>query len=114
MRVTAERVAPLDAPGACETVASDDDSNLLVSIRTKGAFRYAGGQWKLVAASPYPTGAGEYWTHLAASGGQMALAIEAKPVVDRANTKGSDMKSTRNAPTALWILKDGRFAPVDF
>ena len=74
----------------------------------------AGGQWTLVAASPYPSGAGEYWTHLAASGGQMALAIEAKPVVDRAKTKGPDMKFTRNAPTSLRILKDGSFVPVRF
>jgi hypothetical protein len=32
IRVTKEHVAPLDAPGACEAVATDDNLNLLVSL----------------------------------------------------------------------------------
>ena len=114
IRVTMERVSPLDAPGACEAVGSDDDLNLLVSIRTKGVFRYAQGKWTLIAGSPYPSGAGDYWTHLAASRGQLAVAIDAKPVVDRQHSSGTDMRFVRNAPTSLWVIKDGDFAPVAF
>jgi hypothetical protein len=107
IRVTTERAAPLDAPGACEAVANDDAMNLLVSIRSKGVYKYADGKWTLVAATPYPSGAGEYWTFLATSRGQLALAIDGKPV-------GADIGFFRNAPTSLWILKGGNFARVVF
>lgn len=114
IRVTKERVTPLDAPGACETVASDDDSNLLVSIKSKGVFEYAQGKWRLVADSPYPSGVGEYWVHLSASFGQLALAIDAKPVVEPVHSTSSDMRFVTNAPTSLWMLKDGSFSRVAF
>jgi hypothetical protein len=114
IRVTKERVAPLDAPGPCEVVATDDDSALLVAIKSKGIFRRTEGQWMLVAESPYPTGSGEYWTHLSASSGQLAIAIDARPVIDPQHTSGVDMHFVRNAPTSLWILKDGKFALVEF
>jgi len=114
IRVTKERVAPMDAPGACEAVATDDNLNLLVAIKSKGVFRHAQGQWTLVAESPYPTGVGEYWTHLSASSGQLAIAIDARPVVDPHYSSGMDMRFVRNAPTSLWVLKDGKFALVEF
>jgi hypothetical protein len=114
IRVTKERVAPLDAPGACEAVATDDNLNLLVSIKTKGIFRHTQGQWTLVAESPYPTAVGEYWTHLSASSGQLAIAIDAQPVVDPQHSSGVDMHFVQNAPTSLWVLKDGKFALVEF
>ncbi len=113
VRVTKERVASLDAPGACEAVTTDDNLNLLVSIKSKGIFRYTGGQWMLVAESPYPTGSGEYWTHLSASTGQLAIAIDASPVVDPQYPSGN-MHFVRNAPTSLWVLKDGKLALVEF
>jgi hypothetical protein len=114
IRVTKERVAPLDAPGACEAVATDDNLNLLVSIKTKGIFRHTQGQWTLVAESPYPTAVGEYWTHLSGSSGQLAIAIDARLVVDPQHSSGVDMHFVRNAPTSLWVLKDGKFALVEF
>jgi hypothetical protein len=114
IRVTKERVAPLDAPGACEAVAADDNLNLLATIKSKGIFRHTQGRWTLVAESPYPTGAGEYWTHLSASFGQLAMAIDAQPVVDPQYSSGGDMHFVRNAPTSLWVLKDGKFALVEF
>lgn len=114
IRVTEERVAPLETPGACEAVASDENLNLIVSIKTKGVFRYARGQWTLIAESPYPSGAGDYWIHLSASSGQLALAIEAQPVVDPHYSDTMHMHFVKNAPTGLWVLKDGKFALVDF
>jgi hypothetical protein len=114
IRVTKEHVGPLEAPGACETVSSDDNSNLLVSIKSKGIFRYTDGKWMLVARSPYPGAAGEYWTHVSAFSGQLAVAIDGKPVIDSQYSSGSDMHFTRNAPTTLWVLRDGNFAAVPF
>jgi hypothetical protein len=114
IRVTKEHVAPLEAPGSCETVSSDDDSNLLVSIRSKGIFRYRDGKWMLLATSPYPGAAGEYWTYLSASSGQLAVAIDGKPVTDSQHSSGSDMHFTRNAPTSLWVFRDGSFSTVSF
>ena len=113
-RITDQANAQLSAPGPCESVSADDDSNLLVSIRTKGVFRYAMGKWTLVAASPYPSGEGEYWTHMSASSGQLALALDGKPVVDKEHSSGSQMHFVQNAPTSLWVLKDGRFSQVAF
>ena len=114
IRVTKERVAPMDAPGACEAVATDDNLNLLASIKGKGIFRYAQGEWTLVADSPYPSGVGEYWTHLSAASGQLAIAIDGRPVVDPQRASGTDMHFVRNAPTSLWVLKDGKFSVVEF
>jgi hypothetical protein len=113
VRVTKQRVDPLDAPGECEAVATDEDLNLLVSIKSKGIFRYTQGQWTLLAESPYPTGAGEYWTHLSVASGQLAIAIDAQPVVDPQSSGGVDMHFYRNAPTSLWVLKGGKFSLVD-
>jgi hypothetical protein len=114
IRVTEERVAPLDTPGPCEAVATDDNLNLLVTIKSKGIFRHTQGHWMLIAESPYPTAVGEYWTHLSASSGQLAIAIDARPVVDPQYSSGRDMHFVRNAPTSLWVLKDGKFALVEF
>jgi hypothetical protein len=104
----------MDAPGACEAVATDDNLNLLASIKGKGIFRYAQGEWTLVADSPYPSGVGEYWTHLSAASGQLAIAIDGRPVVDPQRASGTDMHFVRNAPTSLWVLKDGKFSVVEF
>jgi hypothetical protein len=114
IRITREQVAPMDAPGACEAVATDDNLNLLAAIKSKGIFRHSQGQWILVAESPYPTGVGEYWTHLSASSSQLAIAIDGRPVVDPQHSSGTDMRFVRNAPTSLWVLKDGKFALVEF
>jgi hypothetical protein len=114
IRVTKERVVPMGAPGACDAVATDDDLNLLAAIKGKGIFRYTRGEWTLVADSPYPSGAGDYWTHLSASSGQLAIAIDGRPVVDPQHATGTDMHFVRNAPTSLWALKDGKFSVVEF
>lgn len=114
IRVTKERVAPMDAPGACEAVATDDDLNLLAAIKGKGIFRYTQGEWTLVADSPYPSGAGEYWTHVSAASGQLAIAIDGRPVIDPQKASRTDMHFVRNAPTSLWVLKDGKFSVVEF
>jgi hypothetical protein len=113
-RITETGDTQLGTPGPCECVTADDDSNLLVSIRSKGVFRYAGGKWTLAASSPYPSGEGEYWAHLSASSGQLALAIDGKPVVDKQSSSGSQMRFVQNAPTSLWVLKEGTFSPVAF
>jgi hypothetical protein len=114
IRVTKERVARMDAPGACDAVAADENMNLLAAIKGKGVFRYTQGQWTLVADSPYPSGVGEYWTHLAASSGELAIAIDGRPVIDPQHPSGTDMHFVRNAPTSLWAMKDGKFALVEF
>ncbi len=114
VRVTKERVAPLDAPGTCEAVATDEDLNLLVSIKNKGIFQYTQGQWTLIGESPYPTDAGEYWTHLSVASGQLAIAIDAQPVADPQSSGGIGMRFYRNAPTSLWVLKAGKFSVVEF
>jgi hypothetical protein len=114
IQVTKEHVAPLEGPGSCETISSDDNSNLLVSIRSKGIFRYTDGKWVLLARSPYPGAGGEYWTYVSASSGQLAVAIDGKPVIDSPHSSGSDMHFTQNAPTSLWVFRDGNFAAVSF
>lgn len=113
-QITAQSVGQLSAPGPCESLSVDDDSNLLVSVRRKGVFRYATGKWILVAASPYPSGEGEYWTHLSASSTQLAIAVDGKPVVDKEHSSGSQLRFIQNAPTSLWVFKDGSFSPVGF
>lgn len=114
LRVTTERVAPLDAPGSCEALAADDDFSLFVSIKSQGVFRYTEDQWTLVAQSPYPSGSGEYWARMAVSHGQLAFAIDAKPVIAPGYSGGLDMHFVQNAPTSLWVLVNGKFAPVSF
>jgi hypothetical protein len=114
IRVTTEHVAPLEAPGSCETVSSDGSSNLLASIRSKGIFRYAEGKWMLLAGSPYASGAGKYWTYVSASSGQLAVAIDGQPVIDSQRSRGSDVRFIQNAPTSLWVLRNGTFVPVSF
>jgi hypothetical protein len=68
------------------------DWSLVVSIRGKGVYRFTKKEWSLIAGSPYPSAAGEYWTYLSASGGKLALAINAKPVVDSKNSRDSDLR----------------------
>jgi hypothetical protein len=114
LKVTKEQIAPFDAPGPCETVASGEDQSVLASIKGKGIFRYAQGQWTLLAESPYASGAGDYWTYLAAEPGQIALALNGKPVVDHERTSGSDMRFKQNAPTNLWVSTQGKLNPVQF
>lgn len=111
---TGEHVTLLSTPGPCEEISTDEESNLIVSVKNKGVFRYARGNWTLLAVSPYPSGDGEYWTHLSATAGQLALALDAKPVVDRQHSEGRNMHFTRDAPTALWVLTNGEFSRVTF
>ena len=113
-QITAQSVAQLSSPGPCESASVDDDSNLLVSTKTKGVFRYATDKWTLLAASPYPSGEGEYWTHLSASSTQLAIALAGKPVVVKEHSSGAQLHFIQNAPTSLWVLKDGSFSPVVF
>ena len=115
IRVTTQEVSPVKTPGSCETVSSDHEMNLLVSIKTKGIFKYSQDDtWTLLAPSPYPSGDGEYWSFIADSNGQLAFAMEAQPVVDQEHSAGRDMKFIQNAPTALWVAKEGHFIPVAF
>jgi hypothetical protein len=114
IRVTNGHVVPLEAPGSCEAVSTDEDLNLLVSITSKGIFRYAEEKWMLLAEAPYPSGAGKYWTHISASSGQLAVAIDGQPVIERQHLSGSDIRFFQNAPTSLWVLRDGKFVAVSF
>jgi hypothetical protein len=115
IRVTTQEVSSVKTPGSCETVSSDHEMNLLISIKTKGIFKYSrDNSWTLIAPSPYQSGDGEYWSHIAESKGQLAFAIEAQPVADHEHSAGRDMKFVQNAPNALWVSKDGHFIPVTF
>jgi len=98
LRVTAQEISLVDTPDACEPLATGPGGVLLGSFRTKGVYQSNGASWKLKANHPYPSGQGEYWTHLSASGDQMALIIEAMP--------GSP------APKSLWVSHDDNFLPV--
>lgn len=98
LRVTTQAISLVDTPDACETLAIGPGDVLLGSFRTKGVYQSDGVSWKLQAIHPYPSGAGQYWTHLSASGKQMALMIEAMP--------GSA------APTSLWVSHGNNFLPV--
>lgn len=111
LRVTTERLAKLDTPGECEALASAS-GKLVAAFRRKGIYQYEDGQWHLLGAHPYPSGDGEYWSHLAADGTKLSYAITPKPVVDSKSSGGADMKFTRNAPRALWVLRGTEFQQV--
>lgn len=112
IQATKDRVSEVATEGPCKTVANDEAGNLLVGVRSKGIFRYAAGSWDKIAG--FGAGAGSYWFHLAAEGAQAAVAIEGKPIIDRANTHGSDMRFVTDTQPALYTLSDGRFVPVGF
>lgn len=112
LKVTPQVISRLDTPGECETLATDESQILLASFRGKGIYEYAG-DWRLLAAHPYPTGRGEYWAHLSGRGTELAYAMSAKPVVDKEHSAGTDMKFVRNAPTALWNSHDNEFHQID-
>jgi hypothetical protein len=111
LRVTTEQIVKLDTPGECEALGSVS-GKLVAGFRRKGIYQYQGDKWYLRAAHPYPSGEGEYWAHLAADGAQLSYAITGKPVVDRTASGGRDMKFTRTAPRALWMLLGPEFQQV--
>jgi hypothetical protein len=111
LRVTTEQVTKLDTPGECEALASVS-GKLVAGFRRKGIYEYQGDKWYLRAAHPYPSGEGKYWSHLAGDGAQLSYAITGKPVVDRTASSGRDMKFTRTAPRALWVLLGPEFQQV--
>jgi hypothetical protein len=112
LKVTPQAITKLDVPGECETLAATESGILLASFRGKGIYEYTS-DWRLRAAHPYPSGDGEYWAHLAGQGKGLAFAIDGKPVVDKEHSSGSDMKFTRNAPTALWYSQGTEFQRID-
>ena len=110
-RVTPQAVTKVEAPGKCETLASTSSHTLLASFRSKGIYEYKR-KWVLRAAHPYPSGTGDYWTYLSENGSEIALAIVAKPVIDKQRSSGTNMKFTRNAPNGLWIYTGSEFHSV--
>jgi hypothetical protein len=112
LKIAPQAITKLDAPGECETLARSASGTLLASFRRVGTYEYTTA-WRLLAANPYPSGAGDYWAHLSGSGTELAFAIDAKPVVDKSKTSDADMKFTRNAPTALWFSEGAEFRPVE-
>lgn len=112
LKVTPEAITKLNAPGECETLATIESRALLVSFRHSGVYEFAK-DWRPLAAHPYPNGTGEYWTYLSGNGNEIALATDAKPVVDKDHSSGIDMKFTRHAPTSLWISQGREFQRVE-
>jgi hypothetical protein len=110
-RVSPQAVTKPEAPGKCETLASTSSHTLLASFRNKGIYEYKG-KWVLRAAHPYPSGTGDYWTYLSENGSEIALAIVAKPVVDKQRSSRTNMKFTRNASNGLWICTGSEFHSV--
>jgi|HubBroStandDraft_6_1064221.scaffolds.fasta_scaffold24069_4 hypothetical protein len=112
LKVTPQAITRLDSPGECEALARSASGTLLASLRRVGIYEFST-DWRLRGAAPYPSGTGDYWAHLSGSGTELAFAIDGKPVVDKPRSSGTDMKFTRNAPTALWFAKGAEFRPVD-
>lgn len=111
LRVTTEQIVKLATLGECEALGSVS-GKLVAGFRRKGIYEYKSDKWHLRAAHPYPGGEGEYWAHLAADGAQLSYSITGKPVVDRTASSGRDMKFTRTAPRALWMLLGPEFQQV--
>jgi hypothetical protein len=111
LRVTTKEIAKLDTPGECETLASAS-GKLVAGFRRKGIYEYQNGEWHLRAAHPYPSGEGDYWSHLAADGAELSYSITGRPVVDRAASSAKDIEFTRNAPRAVWVLRGPEFQQV--
>jgi hypothetical protein len=111
LRVTPLAITKLDAPAACETLATTESGNLLASFRDKGVYEYTT-RWRFRAAHPY-SGNGEYWAYLSGNGEELAFAIDGKPVVDKKPSSGTDMKFIRNAPNALWLSRGKEFQPIE-
>jgi hypothetical protein len=112
LKVTPQAITRLDSPGECEALARSGSKTLLAGFRRVGIYEFST-DWRLRGAAPYPSGTGDYWAHLSGSGTELAFAIDGKPVVDKSRSSGTDMKFTRNAPTALWFSKGAEFRPVD-
>jgi hypothetical protein len=111
LRISVDEISRVNAPGQCESLTTTDAGSLLVSFWKLGIYELTT-KWEQRAAPLYPSGAGEYWTHLASYGEEMAYAIEGKPVVDKEKSEGIHMTFTRNAPTHLWLIRDGQNAQL--
>jgi hypothetical protein len=107
LQVSLSEISLVNGPGPCETVTTNDVGNLLVSFQKLGIYELTTNGWQRRALPLYPSGAGDYWTHLAAHGDEMAYAIEGKSVVDNEKSEGTHMAFTRNAPTHLWVMRSG-------
>lgn len=112
LKVTQQAITRLDSPGECEALARSESKTLLASFRRVGIYEFST-DWRLRGAAPYPSGTGDYWAHLSGTGTELAFAIDGKPVVEKPRSPGTDMKFTRNAPTALWFSKGAEFRPVE-
>jgi hypothetical protein len=110
--VSPSEFAPIPAPGACEAVAVDEQGNLVASFRGHGIFRFVGSEWRLLSPSMPHSGQGEYWAYLAISNAEAAYVTDAKPVVDKQRSRGTDMHWKRNAETAAWIIRGGQASKV--
>lgn len=97
VEVTETQVKRLEGPGLCEALASTTSGTLLASFQKEGIYEYTA-KWVQRAPHPYPSGKGEYWAYLAEHDGQIAYAMTPKP--------------PRFAPSALWVLTDGKLAKV--
>jgi hypothetical protein len=114
IEIRMDRVAAMDAPGPCDTVATDDKLDLLVSVRDKGVYQYAEGIWTLLADAAYAGDGKHQWTYLAGYRGQLGLALDAMPSLDARRSNGSDVQFTQDAETGLWVLTQGHFRLTNF
>lgn len=111
LRISVDEISRVNAPGQCESLTTTDAGSLLVGFRKLGIYELTT-KWEQRAAPLYPSGAGEYRTHLASYDEEIAYAIEGKPVVDKEKSEGIHMTFTRNAPTHLWLIRDGQNAQL--
>ena len=111
LKVTLDEISLVNGLGPCETLAATETGNLMVSFQKMGIYELTT-QWERRAVPPYPSGAGEYWAHLAAHGNETAYAIEGRPVIDNEHSEGTHMAFTRSAPTRLWLIRNGTDAQV--
>jgi hypothetical protein len=106
LRVSTSDISLLDAPGECETLTTTDTGNLLVSFRRNGVYELKA-KWVSRAPSPYPAASGDYRAYLASHGNELAYATAANPIIDKAKTQGQNIVWTENAPTGLWLSRNG-------
>lgn len=114
VKVTRQKVEEIPAPGVCEVVATGSGGRMLGSFKSKGLFSYSNGSWAKVLEALYASGAGEYRAGIAEDGNELAYDIDASPVIDKSGSEGDKVTFTRNAPTKLWIVVNGRANEITY
>ncbi len=105
-------VSPMPTPGACEAIAVDRHGDLVAGFRGRGIFRFTRGEWQSLSPPIPGGGQGEYWAYLTVSNDETAYVTDAKPVVDKQTSHGTDMHWKRNAETAVWIIRGDQTSRV--